>query len=232
MVIFFAAPRNSSSRGQEPKTNMHVEKEGVARETSPQLEYLLKGSSVRIPYKIHVNVILVEEQLMDVEKPSVVEGYRKRLETALSYGEVWDIVRDTVEFALNKRRRGMMLFLDDMPIQLGAYHPVGTNNIVLNRVLVQIVEASVESKRVVNALIYNLLVHEYLHALGELSEVAVRNSVVEVSRKCFGEDYIATQVAVKSPWSLLKGIPLEGVNVPKRFMEIVKDFEKTDRYVV
>lgn len=179
-----------------------------------------------------MNVILVEEQLMDVEKPLVVEGYRKRLETALSYGEVWDIVRDTVEFALNKRRRGMMLFLDDMPIQLGAYHPVGTNNIVLNRVLVQIVEASVESKRVVNALIYNLLVHEYLHALGELSEVAVRNSVVEVSRKCFGEDYIVTHVAVKSPWSLLKGIPLEGVNVPKRFMEIVKDFEKTDRYVV
>jgi hypothetical protein len=56
--------------------------------------------------------------------------------------------------------------------------------------------------------------------------------VVEVARKCFGEDYLATQVAMKSPWSLLKGIPLEGVSVPKRFMEIVKDFEKTGKYVV
>jgi hypothetical protein len=85
---------------------------------------------------------------------------------------------------------------------------------------------------VLNALVFNLLVHEYLHALGEFSEIAVRNLVVEVSRKCFGEDHVVTQVAVKSPWSLLKGIPLEGVSVPKRFMEIVKDFEKTDKYVV
>jgi len=163
---------------------------------------------------------------------SLIEGYRRRLETARSYGEVWDIVKDTVEYALHKRRGGMMLFLDDLPIQLGAYHPVGTNNIVLNRVLVQIVEAAVESKRVLNTLVYNLLVHEYLHALGEFSEATVRNLVVEVARKCFGEDYLATQVAMKSPWSLLKGIPLEGVNVPKRFMEIVKDFEKTGKYVV
>lgn len=168
---------------------------------------------------------------MDVEK-LLVEGYRRRLETARSYGEVWEIVKDTVEYALHKRRGGMMLFLDDLPIQLGAYHSVGTNNIVLNRVLVQIVEAAVESKRVLNTLVYNLLVHEYLHALGEFSEVRVRNLVVEVARKCFGEDYLATQVAMKSPWSLLKGIPLEGVNVPKRFMEIVKDFEKTGKYVV
>ena len=168
---------------------------------------------------------------MDVGK-SLVEGYRRRLETARSYGEVWEIVKNTVEYALHKRRGGMMLFLDDLPIQLGAYHPVGTNNIVLNRVLVQIVEAAVESKRVLNTLVYNLLVHEYLHALGEFSEVRVRNLVVEVARKCFGEDYLATQVAMKSPWSLLKGIPLEGANVPKRFMEIVKDFEKTGKYVV
>jgi hypothetical protein len=168
---------------------------------------------------------------MDLGK-SLVEGYRRRLETARSYGEVWEIVKDTVEYALHKRRGGMMLFLDDLPIQLGAYHPVGTNNIVLNRVLVQIVEAAVESKRVLNTLVYNLLVHEYLHALGEFSEVRVRNLVVEVARKCFGEDYLATQVAMKSPWSLLKGIPLESVNVPKRFMEIVKDFEKTGKYVV
>ncbi|MGQ9539368.1 MAG: hypothetical protein ACUVTE_07335 [Candidatus Bathycorpusculaceae bacterium] len=48
----------------------------------------------------------------------------------------------------------MMLFLDDLPIQLGAYHPIGTNNIILNRVLVRTVEASTNSQRVVNALIY------------------------------------------------------------------------------
>jgi hypothetical protein len=71
-----------------------------------------------------------------------------------------------------------------------------------------------------------------LHALGEVSEVAVREMVVKVAEKCFGEEYVAAQVAIKSPWTLLKGIPLQAVNVPRRVMEIVKDFEKTDRYVV
>jgi hypothetical protein len=166
------------------------------------------------------------------ESGSFAERFRSRLDDAKSYGEVWDVVKDNVEFSLHKRRSGMMLFLDDLPLQLGAYHPLGTNNIVLNRRLVQIVEVSVKSKRVVNALVYNLLLHEYLHALGEYSEVEVRHLVYEVAKKCFGEDYVATAVAGKSPWVLLKGIPLEAINAPKRVMEIVKDFEKTDKYIV
>lgn len=163
---------------------------------------------------------------------SAVADFRDRLDNAASYGEVWEIVKDTVKFNLHKRRNAMMLFLDDLPIQLGAYHSIGTNNIVLNRTLVQIVEATIESKRVVNALVYNLLVHEYLHALGDYSEVDVRRLVYEVAKKCFGEDHVATVVAKKSPWTLLKGIPLEAVNAPKRVMEIVKDFEKSDKYIV
>jgi len=161
-----------------------------------------------------------------------VEKFRKNLETAASYAEVWQIVKDTVEFSLDKRRGSMMLFLDDLPLQLGAYHPIGTNNIVLNRALVEIVEASISSKRVVNALIYNLLLHEYLHALGEYSEVEVRRLVVVVAGKCFGEKHTATVVARKTPWVLLNNIPLQAVNAPKRVMQIVRDFEKTDKYIV
>ncbi len=162
----------------------------------------------------------------------VAKEYRRRLEKAKSYGEIWEVVKDSVEFSLHKRRSGMMLFLDDLPIQLGAYHSVGTNNIVLNRVLVQIVEASIKERLVVNALIYNLLLHEYLHALGSLSETKVRQTVFEVTKKCFGEEHAVTAIALKSPWALLKGIPLEGANGSKRVMEIVRDFEKTDKYIV
>lgn len=169
---------------------------------------------------------------MSLTDSSDVEKFRGRIGKAGSYSEVWEIVKDSVEYALHRHRVGLMLFLDDLPIQLGAYHPLGTNNIVLNRALVQIVEAAIESKPVVNALIYNLLVHEYLHALGEISEMDVRKLVVEIARKCFGEDHIATEIAVKSPWALLKDIPLESVNIPKRVMEIVRDFEKSDKYIV
>ena len=161
-----------------------------------------------------------------------VEKFRKNLETAETYAKVWQTVKDTVEFSLQKSRGSMMLFLDDLPLQVGAYHPLGTNNIVLNRALVEIVETSISTKRVVNALIYNLLLHEYLHALGEISETQVRRAVVKVAKVCFGEKHIATVIAQKSPWILLQNIPLQTVNASKRVMQIVTDFEKTGKYIV
>jgi hypothetical protein len=162
-----------------------------------------------------------------------VKNYRLRLENASSYGEIWKVVKDTVASALNQKRAGMMLFLDDLPIQLGAYHPIGTNNIILNRILVRAVEAFTSSKRVVNALIYILLLHEYLHALGHVSELKVRQLVYHVARECFGEGHIATAIAKNSPWALLKSIPLDKAFHAERVMEIVKDFEKTDqKYIV
>ncbi|MGD8565284.1 MAG: hypothetical protein PVF96_02935 [Candidatus Bathyarchaeota archaeon] len=158
--------------------------------------------------------------------------FRDRLEAATKYSEIWEIVKDSVEHVLQERRRNMMLFLDNLPIRLGAYHPVGTNNIVLNRTLVEIVEEAIKMKNVVNALIYNLLLHEYLHALGQYSERKVRRLVFQIARECFGDDHIITMIAVKSPWELLKGIPLEKVNIPERVIEIVKDFEETGKYIV
>ncbi len=160
------------------------------------------------------------------------QQFCETLNKAKNYAEVWKIVKETAKFALGKRRDSMMLFLDDLPLQLGAYYPVGTNNIVLNRALVEIVEASLKDKPTVNALIYNLLLHEYLHALGDLSETGVRKQVVEVAKKSFGEEHIATVIACRSPWVLLKDIPLGPFNAPKRVMEIVRDFEKTSRYIV
>ena len=170
--------------------------------------------------------------LLNENEHGAVEKFRKSLETAENYAEVWQIVKDTVEFALGKRGGSMMLFLDDLPLQLGAYHPIGTNNIVLNRALVEIVEALEKSKRVVNALTYNLLLHEYLHAMGEYSEVEVRRLVIAVAQKCFAEGHTATIIAKKSPWALLENIPVAALNAPKRVMRIVKDFEKTSKYIV
>lgn len=161
------------------------------------------------------------------------EENQKKLDNAQGYSQVWDIVKDNVKTALNKQRRGMMLFLDDMPLRLGAYHPLGTNNIVLNRALVQIVEAATKSKKLLNAFVYTILLHEYLHALGYVREAEVRPLVYRVSKECFGEEHITTRLAKLGPWSLLRELPLDALQAPKRVMEIVKDFEKTNqRYIV
>jgi diketogulonate reductase-like aldo/keto reductase len=172
---------------------------------------------------------------LSIDQSKTSEYFCQELDNAKTYAEVWKIVKKTVEYSMRKRRGSMMLFLDNLPLQLGAYYPVGTNNIVLNRALVDVVETKINSKETINALIYNLLLHEYLHALGEMSETAVRQQVIEVANKSFGETHQATVLARKSPWMLLKDLPLAalaGSSVPKGSMEIVRDFEGADRYIV
>jgi hypothetical protein len=165
--------------------------------------------------------------------PKPTEQFSSSLDNAKNYAEVWQIVQQTAQYALGKRRNSMMLFLDDLPLQLGAYYPVGTNNIVLNRALVDVVEAQITDKPTINALVYNLLLHEYLHALGDLSEVGVRREVVVVAEKSFGASHIAAVLARKSPWVLLKGLPRAvPLNPSKRGMEIVRDFERSGKYIV
>ena len=161
-----------------------------------------------------------------------MEENRNRLDNAQGYNEVWEVVKENAKAVLKRQRRGMMLFLDDMPLRLGAYHPLGTNNIVLNRALIQIVEATTNSRKLLNSFVYTLLLHEYLHALGYIPEAEVRPLVYRISKECFGEEHIAAKLAELGPWSILQGLPLDALKAPKRVMEIVKDFEQTNhRYI-
>ena len=177
---------------------------------------------------------LVRDEEPEVEQDfSKVEHYRSRIDEVEGFSGVWEIVKDTVKVTLGKHRLGMLLFLDDLPLHLGAYHQLGTNNIVLNRSLVNIVEAVTKSKKLVNAFVYSILTHEYLHALGHVSEAEVRSLVYDVSRECFGKNHIVTTLAEKTPWVLIKGIPLNEIALPKQAMELVKDLEKPNQgYII
>jgi hypothetical protein len=172
------------------------------------------------------------DRLARDEEPSVekivpdVKRYCSMIDEAEGFSAVWEIVKDTVRVCLGKHRQGMLLFLDDLPLHLGAYHQLGTNNIVLNRSLLNIVEAATKSRKLVNAFVYTILTHEYLHALGHVSETKVRSLVYEISKQCFGEKHIVTSLAENTPWSLLKGVPLYGLQVTKKPMELIKDLEK------
>ena len=69
--------------------------------------------------------------------------YTERLEEADCFRDLWEIVKDSVKDVLGHYRVAMMLFLDDLPLRMGAYHPIGTNNIVINRALLEIVEKAI-----------------------------------------------------------------------------------------
>lgn len=75
------------------------------------------------------------------------------LDEAKGFGEVYEVVKDTVKRSLGEYRVGMMLFLEDLHLQVGAYYPVGTNNIIMNRSLIQIVVTATKSRRVINSFI-------------------------------------------------------------------------------
>jgi hypothetical protein len=162
-----------------------------------------------------------------------IEEYCSELDKAKDYSEIWKIVKTTVKDTLGEYRRGMMLFLDDLSLSLGAYYPVGTNNIVLNRRLMEIAKATVKSKQKINAFTYSLLTHEYLHAIGHLQENKVRQLVYRVCQECFGENHIATELAKKNPWIILNKNLIANISSHKAPMEVVKDFEKNGQnYIV
>ena len=169
---------------------------------------------------------------MEQTKRSRETENRTRLDHAKGFGDVYELVKETVKRSIGEYRVGMMLYLDDLPMQLGAYHPVGTNNIVLNRSLLTLVEASIQSMKKVNAFVYHILLHEYLHALGYLREAEVNQLIQQITRESFGETHITTELGRKGPWSILKDVPLTMFETPKRVREVVKNFEKTDtRYI-
>ncbi len=159
--------------------------------------------------------------------------YAARLAAVEDVRGVWELVKASVKDVLHRSRAGILLFLDDLPLRLGAYHQVGTNNIVLNRALLDLVEDATRDPLTVNAFVFSLLLHEYLHAIGYLREADVKPLVLEVSLECFGPDHVVTRLAHAGPWSLLQHLPLDAVQAPQRIIAIVKDLEDTpNKYIV
>ena len=161
---------------------------------------------------------------------STLEENQRRLDEAEGYSEVWQTVKDNVKTILNKQRRGMLLFLDDMPLRLGAYHHLGTNNIVLNRSLIQIVEATTKSRKLLNAFVYTLLLHEYLHSLGYVDEEEVRELTQEVCMLALGKAHPATVMAERGVDAYFPKVTYftEEFPLPESFqVELVKDFDRS-----
>ena len=123
-----------------------------------------------------------------------------------------------------------MLYLAKLPTHIGAYHTMGTNGIVMNRTTLDMITHG--ALREINAYVYSILLHEYLHALGYVEEREVRKLVYEVSLNAFGPEHPATQIASKGPTAILPG-PIFAASpneVPD--VEVVPDLERSSqRYI-
>ena len=124
-----------------------------------------------------------------------------------------------------------MLYLARLPQNIGAFHTMGSNGIVMNRNALDIVTRGAGSLREINAYVYSTLLHEYLHALGYLEDRDVRRLVYNISLDSFGLNHPATKLASKGPDSLLQDPRSSTQMYPDLSVdvEMVPDLEKSSR---
>lgn len=124
-----------------------------------------------------------------------------------------------------------MLYLARLPNHVGAFHPLGSNGIVMNRTVLDAVTRGGHSLREINSYVYSLLLQEYLHALGYVDEKMVRKLVHQVSLETFGEDHPATRIAAKSSTAIFNMHldNLKNTQPTLQDFEVVPDLEKSAR---
>lgn len=152
----------------------------------------------------------------------------EELDRADSISEIFRVVETVILRKLGKHRP-VMLGVAEMGMRgelvIGAFHPVGSTLIVLNKTpLERISKAS--SRRLFNAYCFHMLLHEYLHSLGMLDERDVRRMVYEISREFLGPEHPATVMSSRGVTHYFPFItyPAPGENAPNLKIEIVKDF--------
>ncbi len=125
-------------------------------------------------------------------------NFDTRLENAKTLADIFEVVKSAVWESRRKSRAGLMLGLANLGNHpqgfFGAFYPVGTNVIVMNKIPLERIKET--KPELYKPYIFHILLHEYLHTLGYLDESGVRRMVLEITREVFGEEHLATKIAV------------------------------------
>jgi hypothetical protein len=149
--------------------------------------------------------------------------YPTDFEGAKSYGDLFTLVKKAVKSSLGEHRVGLMLFLGNLPLRVGAFHPLGTNDIVLNR---RILSSSISDTKH-KAHVFSILLHEYLHSLGYTEERQVRGLTYRVCLENFGREHPVVDASISGPWADLSLEEIEDMG-DDMDLERVPDFERID----
>lgn len=148
-------------------------------------------------------------------------------ERVKGYRGIFSLVKKAVERSLGEHRVGLMLYLGNLPLRVGAFHPLGTNDIVLNRRLFKDVKNELRNK----AQIFSILLHEYLHTLGCVDERQVRSLTHNVCVENFGSEHPVVEAAVTGPWINVRHGEFDEISENLE-LELVRDFERIESYYI
>ena len=122
---------------------------------------------------------------------------RRALSSADGFDRIFELVKAATERTTGLHRAGLTLVLGDIPNEVGAYHEMGSNAIVMNRNILRIVEKLSKTRSKRNAYVFMILLHEYLHSLGYTSDRQVRTLGRRISDEYLGRRHLAGEMAVR-----------------------------------
>ena len=149
-----------------------------------------------------------------------------KIANSVDFNEVFDLVKSNVLKKFDLHRAGLSLTLQVMPSNLGAYHILGSNIIVLNKFVLSIIKQSSKTSEEYNSYLYMVLVHEYLHTFGITDENAVRKMTYDLCRSIFGESHISTLMAKDDPSRIFKQLKNITNHTFYNQFEVIENFDK------
>jgi len=155
--------------------------------------------------------------------------FQEKLDRCKNFGDIFELVKRAVKIVLGHERVGLMLYLGSLPLHVGAFHQLGSNGIVMNKRLLNLVLKSSNSTTEVNSFIFSILLHEYLHSLGYLEEAQVRRLVYEIGKEVFGIDHPVIKMALNRAFPRIPPSELQLQNSEDLGLELIKDFERSNQ---
>ncbi len=131
----------------------------------------------------------------------VLSAFKREYENLDSqdYSQLFDLVRRIVRDLLGKSHPGILLGLEDLGIgargYIGGYHRVGTNEIYLNRSVLQIMREDTPKEHF-KAYLFHLLLHEYIHSVGVVNETETRELTRRISLNIFEKRHPVSKIAI------------------------------------
>ena len=155
--------------------------------------------------------------------------FRKRIASLKDFNETFELVKSAVLQKFRMHRAGLNLILQMMPSNLGAYHMLGSNAIVMNSYLLAAVRKIAGSTEEYNSYMFMVLAHEYLHSLGVVSENTVRQMTFELCNWMLGDDHTASKMAKEDPSTIYPELRSLMQSQFSSEFQVVKNFDRTNQ---
>jgi len=152
--------------------------------------------------------------------------YQSKLLSVKNFNDVFELVKSAVDAKFKMHRAGLSLVLQVLPTQLGAYHILGSNMIIMNKRILDIIKSK-KSLLEYNAYLFMVLCHEYFHSFGIIDEKQVRIMTYDLCQSLLGDDHPSSLMAKYEPWKVFPELQLYQTNKFENRFEIIKNFDKT-----